>query len=118
MNLQFDGKTFRSTSSTSNGEVNEATLFRYWQNGDIVWAEYDGGGIRQGHLLGVIREDGTLDARYHHVNEAGELMTGICKTVPELLPSGKLRLHESWQWTCRDHSAGQSVVEEIGMEDD
>ena len=40
-------------------------------------------------------------------------MTGICKSVPEILPNGKLRLHEAWQWTCRDHSRGTSVLEEF-----
>jgi hypothetical protein len=50
--------------------------------------------------------------RYHHVNTNGELMTGICRSTPELLPSGKIRLHEEWQWTSGDGSKGKSIVEE------
>ena len=39
-------------------------------------------------------------------------MTGICQSTPELLPNGKLRLHEAWQWTAGDRSKGSSVIEE------
>ncbi|WP_267890506.1 hypothetical protein [Paenibacillus bouchesdurhonensis] len=39
-------------------------------------------------------------------------MTGKCHSRPILLPSGKLQLHEEWQWTCRDYSKGRSIIEE------
>ena len=51
--------------------------------------------------------------RYHHVNAAGELMTGVCRSTPELLPDGRVRLHERWQWTSGDGSSGESVIEEV-----
>jgi hypothetical protein len=33
--------------------------------------------------------------------------------VPEVLPDGKIRLRENWQWTSGDFSEGESVIEEI-----
>lgn len=51
--------------------------------------------------------------RYHQINLNDELMTGICNSKPEILPNGKIRLYENWQWTSGDHSEGQSVIEEI-----
>jgi hypothetical protein len=51
--------------------------------------------------------------RYHHVNTSGELMTGVCVSTPEVLPTGKVRLHEKWQWTSGDQSKGESIIEEI-----
>jgi hypothetical protein len=51
--------------------------------------------------------------RYQHANTAGELMTGVCRSTPELLPDGRIRLHESWRWTCKDGSSGTSVIEEV-----
>jgi hypothetical protein len=50
--------------------------------------------------------------RYHQVNDKGELMTGICRSTPELLPNGKIRLHEQWEWTSGDLSKGTSIIEE------
>jgi hypothetical protein len=66
----------------------------------VAWAAYAGGGVRWGTLVARVAADGALDMRYSHVNEAGELMTGRCRSVPETLPDGRLRLHETWQWTC------------------
>jgi hypothetical protein len=40
-------------------------------------------------------------------------MTGICRSTPEILPDGRIRLHEKWQWTSGDRSSGESIVEEI-----
>jgi hypothetical protein len=29
------------------------------------------------------------------------------------MENGKLRMHESWQWTSGDFSSGNSIIEEI-----
>ncbi len=57
--------------------------------------------------------EGRLDMRYHQVNDRGELMTGVCRSTPELLPDGRIRLHEAWRWTSGDGSSGISVLEEV-----
>lgn len=111
--LNYNGRIFRSCSNTAEGEVDARTTFRYRQQGDIVWAEYAGGKIRFGQLIGMVLPDGKLELRYQHVNEAGELMTGLCLSTPTVLPDGRLRLYESWQWTCGDRASGESVIEEI-----
>ncbi len=109
----YDNKTFRSVTNTSNGEVGGDTLFHYHQQADIVWAEYAGGSIRKGFLIATVQPDNSLDMRYQHVNAQGELMTGSCRSTPELLTDGRIRLHEQWQWTCGNHSAGESTIEEV-----
>lgn len=111
--INYDGKTFRPLSNTDNGETSEETLFVYRQEGNILTSHYKGGKIRQGQLMALVAADGSLDMRYHQVNTQGVLMTGRCTSVPEILPNGKLRLHESWQWTSGDMSSGNSVLEEI-----
>ncbi len=40
-------------------------------------------------------------------------MTGICHSNPEILKSGKIRLHEKWQWTSGNLTKGESIIEEI-----
>ncbi|KAJ1323998.1 homoserine kinase type II [Microdochium nivale] len=113
----YNNKTFRSSSNTDNGEVSPATVFHYHQDGNIVWAEYTGGSIARGFLIATVVQggtdvEGTLDARYEHVNTSGELMTGRCRSTPEVLADGRIRLHETWKWTSGDESSGTSVVEE------
>jgi hypothetical protein len=111
--INYNGRRFRSVMNSANGEVNGETEFQYRQSGNIVTGIYHGGGILLGHLLATSNEAGELDMRYHHVNDAGTLMTGTCRSRPELLPDGRLRLHERWQWTSGDGTKGESVLEEI-----
>lgn len=111
--MNYNHKTFRPVANSENGEVSSETVFHYSQTGNIVTAEYAGGNIVQGHLIALVDETGRLDMRYHQVNKQGELQTGFCRSVPEILPDGRIRLQETWQWTSGDCSSGSSVVEEI-----
>jgi hypothetical protein len=110
--INYDNRVFVSVKSSENGEVNEAVRFFYKQKGHIVTCNYSGGKVVSGHLMAIVGSDGKLDMRYHHINTAGQLMTGTCISTPEILPNGKIRLHENWQWTSGDASKGQSILEE------
>ena len=74
-------------------------MFEYRQTGGRVWARYGGPGVLFGSLVAASDAAGALDMRYRHFNPAGELRAGICRSTPEQLPDGRLRLHEEWQWT-------------------
>ena len=95
--INYNNKKFRSIENTSNGEVSGKTLFHYWQEGNIVWANYKGGSIRFGNLVAKIDRNGELDMRYQHLSEDGTFKTGLCHSKPEILEDGRIRLHESWQ---------------------
>lgn len=110
--INYNNKVFKPTSNTENGETSNETVFLYKQVGNIIASEYSGGKIIKGHLIGLVDEAGNINMRYHQVNEKGELMTGICKSLPEILSNGKIRLHENWEWTSGDMSKGNSVIEE------
>ena len=110
--MNYHQKVFRPVANTENGETSAQTSFLYQQTGNILTAEYSGGKILKGHLIGLVDENGNIEMRYHQVNEKGELMTGICHSRPEILANGKIRLHETWQWTSGDGSKGQSIIEE------
>ncbi|MEH3115529.1 n-acetylglutamate synthase [Pedobacter terrae] len=110
--INYNNKIFKPVSNTENGETSNETIFRYKQTGNILTAEYEGGKIISGHLIGLVDHDGNIEMRYHQINQQGELMTGMCSSKPELLPNGKIRLHETWEWTSGDQSKGQSIIEE------
>jgi len=113
MRINYHDKLFRPVSNSENGETSAETIFHYKQDGNILTSEYSGGKIKKGLLLGLVDEDGKIEMRYAQVNDKNELMTGICISIPEVLPNGKIRLHENWQWTSGDKSKGNSVIEEI-----
>jgi RimJ/RimL family protein N-acetyltransferase len=108
--VSIDGKVFAGVSNSGTGEVGAATRFHYHQEGELVWASYEGGEIVRGYLVGR-RSGDQLDFRYAHLNIAGETAAGHCASTIEVTPSGRIRLHENWAWDSRP-GAGQSVVEE------
>ncbi len=111
--MNYHNKTFRPVQTTSNSETTEDTIFEYKQEGNILTAEYSGGQILKGHLIGLVDELGNIEMRYHQINTKGKLMTGKCWSKPEVLPNGKLRLHQTWEWTSGDKSKGSSILEEM-----
>ena len=111
--INYHLKKFVPVSNTQNGQTSAATIFLYQQNGNVLSGTYSGGTIKTGHLLGLVQADGTLHFYYHQLDEAMQLHSGYCKSVPEILPDGRIRLYEEWQWTSGDKSSGKSVVEEI-----
>lgn len=111
--MNYHNKRFRALQNSDNGEVDADLVFHYQQQGNIVTCTYSGGRIVTGHLIALVDAEGHLDMRYHQINQQGELRTGICQSRPELLPNGKVRLHEHWRWTSGDQSEGHSILEEL-----
>jgi hypothetical protein len=111
--IQYDGRVFRPVVNSASGQVSGETEFRYSHRGDRLTATYSGGEIRAGQILGLVAVDGSLELLYHHLTNGGELRSGHCRSRPEQLPDGRLRLHEKWEWTWGDRSNGESVVEEV-----
>lgn len=110
--FNYHNRYFRSIANTPNGEVSGDTLFHYRQEGNVVWATYQGGSIVLGTLIASVDIDGCLEMRYQHLNQKGEFMTGQCHSTPSYLPDGRIRLDEVWQWTSGDHSSGTSAIVE------
>ena len=110
--IDYNGKIFKPIENTDNGEISNETVFLYKQVGNILTSEYSGGKIKTGHLIGLVDKNGNIEMSYHQVNNKGEIMTGTCKSNPEILENGKIRLHENWQWTSGDESKGKSIIEE------
>lgn len=106
----IDGKVFVGVSNSADGQVNAATRFSYHQQGGTVWADYAGGQVSRGHLVGTRRGD-ELTFRYVHLDVTGKTAGGRCTSRITVLPDGRVRLEESWAWESRP-GIGISVVEE------
>jgi len=112
MNVNLNNKKFKSEFNSENGEVSDQTIFSYNQRDNIIWAEYSGGEIIKGSIIGKIVKN-YLEFVYQHINQENELMTGNCISYIEQAKNGKVRLNETWQWTCKDNSSGKSTLIEI-----
>lgn len=109
--MSLDGRRFAAVTDVVAGEVGAETVFTYHERGGDVWAEYDGGSIRRGYLVGTRRGD-RLDFRYVQLNAEGQTSSGHCVSEVTVRADGRLTLHETWSWESRPGS-GTSVVREL-----
>lgn len=101
-----------SVVSTAEGsEVNNETLFKFTQDGEFVSAEYAGGKVRIGFLVGTVSAAG-LRFRYVQVDESGRLDSGHSNCEIGRKDDGRIRLIEHFKWDSRE-GTGINVFEEI-----
>ena len=108
--FSLEDKYFTAIENSESGEVSGDTVFSYHQKGNAIWAEYSGGSIVKGFLLGTMDENHNLHFTYQHINTEGEIKSGACDSKPQI-ENGKLRFYESWKWT--NGEKGTSIIEEI-----
>lgn len=112
LKINYHKKRFKAVSNSETGEVDSKTLFHYSQQGDVLWAVYQGTSIKLGTITGLVKEDGSLEFSYQHVNGEGMIRSGKCTSTPEVLGDGRIKLHEKWSWDG-DDLVGESVIEEV-----
>lgn len=111
--INYDGRKFIPKMNSENGEVSDQTAFSYHQSGRLLWAEYSGGDILRGSLIGCVLDNGELDFVYQHMNRDMQLKTGKCHSIPTVKENGKIELSEQWEWTSGDYSKGESLLVEV-----
>ncbi|WP_328539247.1 hypothetical protein [Streptomyces sp. NBC_00344] len=111
MTRSLDGLVLSPVTDQAPGQVGARTRFAYHEQDGRIWAEYDGGDIAHGRLVGT-REGDRLDFRYVQLTREGMTSSGHCVSVVAELPDGRIRLEEAWEWESRQ-GAGTSAVEEL-----
>lgn len=110
--IDYDGRIFRSAAVETADAAGAGPVGHYHQEGDVVWAEFTGGKVVRGSLVGNRRRDGVLDLAYSQLLTTGEVIAGQCTSVPTVLADGRVRLTEHWQRFGQDGGTGVSVIEE------
>lgn len=110
--INYDGRMFRSAAAETAGAGGAGPVGHYHQDGRVVWAEFAGGKVVSGSLVGSCRSDGVLDLAYCQLLTTGEVIAGRCTSVPTVLADGRVRLTEHWQRFGPGGGTGVSVIEE------
>jgi hypothetical protein len=108
--VSLAGKNMRVIVTDSAGVVGDGTTLRFNQQGNIVWAEYSGGRIANGALVGV-RYGNSLDFHYAQQYSDGAIDTGRSRAIVREA-DGRLQIEEHFEWGSREGS-GVNVFEEI-----
>ena len=111
MTVSYHNKRFCGVANYDDGDLTKEVLFHSHQKNRTVWGTFEGGRVRFGTLVANVLDDDKLDMVWQYLNIDGEFVSGRCRSVPEQLPDGRLRLHESW--TTTGGEPGTSVIEEV-----
>jgi hypothetical protein len=102
----LDGLTLKPHRLDPGSALSTETRFRFAQRDKVVSAEYDGGSIHRGYLVGLL-DGNTLAFRYVQLSCDGRLDSGQSRC--EIFREGDgVRLVERYTWETRD-GAGTNV---------
>ena len=109
--INYDDRRFSPVPAAPGRTV----VADYHQRQDLIWAEFSGGEVRRGSLAGTSAEDGVLQFAYCMVLTSGESITGICRSIPQVLADGRIRLTEHWERFGDGADSGISILEELPL---
>jgi len=111
--LSLDNRVFVPVENTENGVVSGHTRFHFWQEGMVFYADYFGGDVREGHIIGQFNERGQGDMLYHCLTTDKNLKAGKALATFTQNGDGRVSMSLAWQWISGDDSTGQSRYEEV-----
>ncbi|MCX5242423.1 hypothetical protein [Streptomyces prunicolor] len=111
MTRSLDGLVFAPVADQAPGQVGTRTRFAYHEKDGEIWAEYAGGDVVRGQLVGT-RAGDRLDFRYVQLKTDGTTSSGHCVSEVVELSDGRVRLDETWEWESQPGN-GTSIVEQV-----
>ena len=110
--ITLDDTCFCVAATAQDGVVNASTRLHFTQRGQRVLGRYCGGAIRRGYLVGTLVGD-SLRFRYAQTESAdGHVHGGSSACHLEVLPDGRLRLHEHFVWETRS-GKGTNIFDQV-----
>jgi hypothetical protein len=91
-------------------EVTTETIFTFFQNAELIYAEYKGGKVKYGEIFGLIEND-TVYFYYTQVNDEAGKNQGSSTDEIKLLDNNKLQLIDRWEWKNKS-GQGLCIMEE------
>jgi len=110
--FNFNNKRFRVVRNDgASAEVNEQTVFNFYQNKELIYAEYSGGNVKSGEIFGII-ENNKIYFYYEQENINNVKSSGKSIDSINVWGNNKLQLIDEWEWSSKK-GKGVCVLEEI-----
>ena len=93
------------------------TRFHFWQDGMVFYADYFGGDVREGHIIGQFTGDMTGEMLYHCLTTDKHLKAGKAEATFSEMEDNRIAFDLDWEWINGDHSWGKSRYEEVVEKD-
>ena len=111
MEFNLHNLRMNAVETDENGVIDERTIFEFRQEGRSVHAEYSGGRIERGFLVGVIAGS-SFEFRYCQLEAGGVLNGGESKCELRITEDSKVQIVEHFEWASRP-GGGRNVIQEV-----
>ncbi len=108
--FNLDGLLMNAVETDPNGVIGVDTIFRFRQSEAFVHAEYSGGKIHQGYLVGII-SGSKFQFRYCQLELDGTLNGGESNCELERVDD-LIRIVEHFEWESRP-GGGRNVIQQL-----
>ena len=108
--FNLDGLIMNAVETDPNGVIGIETIFRFRQTDQFVDADYSGGQIEKGYLVGIV-DGSSFQFRYCQL-ETGGTLNGGCSQCQLEAADGLVRIVEHFEWESRK-GGGRNVIQEI-----
>ena len=105
--FNLNNKSFSLLVNSENGKVDSDTQFNYKQDENLVTADYFGGPIKYGKIIGLLNKN-KLNMLYQCITTENELKAGKAIAEINLTEKGKMKLKLNWQWLEENNPSGIS----------
>ena len=111
--INLDGLKMNAIETDENGVIGKDTIFTFKEKDQYVTAEYSGGMIYQGYLVGI--KDGNLfNFAYCQLEKNNILNNGKSKCTLEISRNGLVRIIENFEWASRP-GGGKNIIQELKL---
>ena len=109
--ISLDGLRMNAVETDPNGVIGVETIFKFRQTGSRVYAEYAGGKIDQGYLVGVV-DGAAFEFRYCQLEVDGSLNGGVSQCELARGEDSLIQIIEHFEWESRP-GKGRNVFQEL-----
>ena len=106
---QLDGVRMSPVKTDPKGVVNQDTVFTFTHDNGVITAEYVGGSVIKGYLIGRC-SGSSMEFSYCQMNDNGNVTGGRSHAELAVMPDGRLRMVEHFTW--EDGRKGVNIIEQ------
>ena len=110
--MTLNNKKFK-VKENKQGLSSSETIFHYSQTDEIITANYAGGKIKLGSIIGKQISENEIELLYHCITNDGALLAGKSNGVISKNEEDLLEIKLDWNWLNGDQSSGKSHYIEI-----
>jgi hypothetical protein len=112
--LDLDLQVFEVIETSPTSAISAETVFEFRERDGVIKAEYTGGAVVHGVLIGN-RTGDRVPSAYAQLHDDGALRSGTNEMRVQRTDTGHLRLVEEFRWS--DGATGQNVLQSLARTD-